>query len=342
MQFFSNTHIDFLGKRKISYMVSLIVTIAGIAAALLRGVEFGIDFEGGAEADVRFPVAADIGTVRSAIEDAGFEGAEVKSGGENDVLIRVKNPEEEPAEGTSATQVLSQRLTDALKDAYPDQGGKQAFEVREVRVVGPKIGKELRTQALWAVLASIIAILLYITFRFEWVYGLGAIIALLHDVLVAFSFAVLCNGLFGLNLEMNQGMLAAFLTVVGFSINDTVIIFDRIRENKGIHRGENLMMLMNRSINETLPRTINTSLTVVLVLAVLLIFSGDTLQGFAFTMLIGILTGTYSSIYIASSFVVDTMIRRGKLDPNAEGDFKQHVVEARQARRSALSAKAEA
>ncbi|MCB0711879.1 MAG: protein translocase subunit SecF [Ignavibacteriae bacterium] len=347
MQFFSNTHIDFLGKRKIFYMVSLVVTIAGISAALLRGVEFGIDFEGGAEGDIRFTTAADIGTVRSAIESAGFKGAEVKSGGENDVLIRVKNPEsvaeDNPAEGAPASEVLTTELTQALKTAYPDQDGKQAFEIREVRIVGPKVGKELRTQALWAVLASILAILLYITFRFEWVYGLGAIIALVHDVLVAFSFAVLCNGLFGLNLEMNQGMLAAFLTVVGFSINDTVIIFDRIRENKGIHRGENLMMLMNRSINETLPRTINTSLTVILVLAVLLIFSGDALQGFAFTMLVGIITGTYSSIYIASSFVIDTMIRRGKLDPNAEGDFKQHVIEARQARRAGqVTAKAEA
>ena len=340
MQFFSNTHIDFLGKRKIFYMVSLIVTVAGILAALVRGVEFGIDFEGGAEADVRFKTEADIGTVRSAIEGAGFEGAEVKSGGENDILIRVKNPETtETTAGEGASKVLAERLTDALEQSY----SKDAFEIREIRVVGPKIGKELRTQALWAVLASILAILLYITFRFEWVYGLGAIIALLHDVLVAFSFAVLCNGLFGLNLEMNQGMLAAFLTVVGFSINDTVIIFDRIRENKTIHKGENLLMLMNRSINETLPRTINTSLTVVLVLLVLLIFSGDTLQGFAFTMLVGIITGTYSSIYIASSFVVDTMIRRGKLDRNAEGDFKQHVIEARQARRaSQMPTKAEA
>ena len=191
MQFFSNTHIDFLGKRKIFYVVSLVVTIAGIAAALLRGVELGIDFEGGAEADIRFAVETDIGAVRSAISADGFDGAEVKSGGGNDVLIRVKNQEqaETPADDpeSSVSKALAQKLTDALKKVHKvEEGQPEKFEIREVRVVGPKIGKELRTQALWAVLASIIAILLYITFRFEWVYGLAAIIALMHDVLVAF------------------------------------------------------------------------------------------------------------------------------------------------------------
>ena len=328
MQFFSNTHIDFLGKRRIFYTVSLVITIAGIAAAFIRGVDMGIDFEGGTEAELRFDQPVEIAEVRAAISEAGFVGAEVKSGGENDVLIRVRN-QEEADESTGVDSTLAAQLTTALETRF---AGNEP-EIRDIRTVGPKVGEELRTQAFWAVIVSIMAILLYISFRFEWVYGLGAIIALTHDVLVAFAFTVICNGLFGLNLEMNQSMLAAFLTVVGFSINDTVIIFDRIRENKTIHRGENLLMLMNRSINETLPRTINTSLTVVLVLVVLLVFSGDVLQGFAGAMLIGIITGTYSSIYIASSFVVDTMIRQGKLDRNADADFKQHVVEARQERK---------
>ncbi len=340
MQFFSNTHIDFLGKRKIFYIVSLTITIAGILAAFLRGVDLGIDFEGGAEADIRFEQVVDIADVRAAITAADFKGAEVKSGGENDVLIRVRTPEDaeqrlnDPEQGPS--QVLGARLEAAVRTV------QESAEVREIRTVGPKVSQELKSQAILAIIVSVIAILLYITFRFEWVYGLGAITALLHDVLVAFSLTVLCNGLFGLNLEMNQALLAAFLTVVGFSINDTVIIFDRIRENKDLHRGENLLMLMNRSINEVLPRTINTSLTIVLVLLVLLIFSGETLQGLAFTMLVGVITGTYSSIYIASALVVDTMVRRGKLDPNAEGDFKEHVLEARDRKRSGVPAQAEA
>lgn len=340
MQFFSNTHIDFLGKRKVFYIVSVTITVAGILAALLRGVEMGIDFEGGAEADIRFEQTVEIADVRAAITEAGFEGAEVKSGGGNDVLIRVRTADEAEAQlndpEVGGANALGARIEAAVRTL------EATAEVREIRTVGPKVSGELRDQALLAILVSVIAILLYITFRFEWVYGLGAIVALLHDVLVAFSLTVLCNGLFGLNLEMNQALLAAFLTVVGFSINDTVIIFDRIRENKDLHRGENLLMLMNRSINEVLPRTINTSLTVVMVLLVLLIFSGETLQGLAFTMLVGILTGTYSSIYIASALVVDTMIRRGKLDPNAEGDFKHHVLEARQAKRKGVPAKAEA
>ena len=327
MQFFSNTHIDFLAKRKRFYIFSIAITLLGLVVALVRGVEFGIDFEGGAEADVRFPAAVDLGEVRSALETAGFKGAEVKSGGETDVLIRVRN--ESLGGGDTA---LATHLDAALEASFPEH------EVREIRSVGPKIGKEMRTQALLAVLASIIVILIYIAIRFEWVYGLGAILALVHDVLMAFSFAVIFNGLFGLNLEVNQSMLAALLTVVGFSINDTVIIFDRIRENKTKHKGENLLMLINRSINETLPRTINTSLTVVLVLVVLLLFSGDALQGFAFTMLVGVLTGTYSSIFIASSFVVDTMMRQGKLDKNAESKFAEHVLETRQRVAAARSA----
>lgn len=327
MQFFSNTHIDFLGKRKFFYVVSLTVTTLGLVAAFVRGVELGIDFEGGVEAQFRFPAAVETGDVRTALENAGFQGAEVKSGGDRDVILRVKTPENAADQSTTA-------ITEKLQEALSAQFGDQKIETRSVQAVGPKIGDELRTKALWAVIASVIAILLYIAFRFEWIYGLGAVIALCHDVLVAFSLAVVCNGLFGLNLEMNQGMLAAFLTVIGFSINDTVIIFDRIRENKGLHRGENLMMLMNRSINETLPRTINTSLTVAIVLFVLLVFSGETLQGFAFAMLAGILTGTYSSVFIASSFVVDSMIRKGKLAPDAERDFKEHVVEARRARQT--------
>lgn len=335
MQFFHDTHIDFIGKRKLFYWVSIVITVAGLLVAFVRGVKFGIDFEGGTEAAFGFVKPIEIDQIRSAVDAAGFQGSEIKSyGRDNQVLIRVKN---EGATAVDATTVgankTSDRLQQVLKTAFPDN----PTTLLKVDNIGPKIGKELRLQALYAVLASIVAILLYISFRFEVLFGLGAIIALVHDVLVAFSFAVIFNGLFGLNLEMNQGMLAAFLTVVGFSVNDTVIIFDRIRENKTVHRGENLMMMMNRSINETLPRTINTSLTVALVLVILLVFSGEVLRGFAFTMLIGIITGTYSSIYIASAFVVDIMIRQKKLDPQAERDFQKQFEQVRSTR-SAVSA----
>jgi preprotein translocase SecF subunit len=335
MQFFHDTHIDFIGKRKFWYIVSIVVTVAGILVALVRGVEFGIDFEGGTEAGYQFAKVVDISSVRGALDNSGFKGAEVKSyGGADKVLVRVK--QDQASRATAETVKLSDQITASLQKAFPDN----KITVLKVDSIGPKIGQELRLQALYAVLASIVAILIYISFRFEFLFGLGAIIALVHDVLVAFAFAVIFNGLFGLNLEMNQGMLAAFLTVVGFSINDTVIIFDRIRENRTLHRGENLMMLMNRSINETLPRTINTSLTVALVLVILLLFSGEVLQGFAFTMLVGIITGTYSSIYIASAFVVSRLVATGKLDPKAERDFAAQYERARAERKAAASVRA--
>jgi preprotein translocase SecF subunit len=336
MQFFHDTHIDFIGKRKFFYILSIVITVAGLVVAFTRGIEYGIDFEGGTEAAFRFQREVPTDQIRSAVEDAGFKGAELKSYGRaEEILIRVRN-DETPATGTNApaTPKISDRLKATLEKTFPGN----AVTLLKVDNIGPKIGAELRTQALYAVLASIVAILLYISFRFEFLFGLGAIIALVHDVLVAFAFAVIFNGLFGLNLEMNQGMLAAFLTVVGFSINDTVIIFDRIRENRTLHKGENLMMLMNRSINETLPRTINTSLTVALVLVILLIFSGEVLRGFAFTMLVGIITGTYSSIYIASAFVISVLVRQGKLDANAQRDFTEEHARLASERRDRVVA----
>lgn len=336
MQFFSHTHIDFIGKRRFFYWVSAVVTVAGLIAAFARGVEFGIDFEGGTEAAFQFSKAVPLDQIRTAVDNAGFKGAELKSyGGDDKVLVRVK--QEAAAVGTGEANKIGRTLQEKIQSAFPGN----TMTLLKVDNIGPKIGKEMRGKALFAVLVAMAAILLYITFRFEFLFGLGAVIALVHDVLVAFALAVIFNGVFGLNLEMNMAMLAAFLTVVGFSINDTVIIFDRIRENRKLHRGENLMMLMNRSINETLPRAINTSLTVALVLVILLLFSGEVLNGFAFTMLVGIITGTYSSIYIASAFVISVLVKQGKLDPRAERDFAEHtqriIEETRQRKAAAVA-----
>jgi preprotein translocase SecF subunit len=319
MQFFKTTHIDFIGKRRFFYIVSAVITIAGLLGVIIKGVDYGIDFEGGTEAALEFAKPVDVqDDIRRPVEDAGFVGAEVKSYGEaNQYLVRIKNEQHDQGAVAGGGQRPADRMRDAIAKANPGNN----VTLLKVDNIGPKIGAELRQDALMAVIVAMLAILLYITFRYEFVLGVAAILALLHDVLVTFSLTVLCNGLFGLNLEMNQGMLAAFLTVVGFSINDTVINFDRIRENRQIHRGENMMALVNRSINETLPRTMLTGVCVVLVLLVLLFFSGDVLRGFSFTMLIGLITGTYSSIYIAGAFVVDWLIFKKKLDPNARRDF---------------------
>ena len=319
MQLFKTTHIDFIAKRKFFYIVSLVITVAGIAAAMVKGVEYGIDFEGGIETALEFEKPVEAEAIRTAAQRGGFDGAEIKSYGEdNQYLVRIKNDEADitgrPAPGAVRP---SDRLQAVLAAAFPGND----IKLLKVDNIGPKIGEELRQDAFMAVIVAMIAILLYITFRYELLLGVAAILALLHDVLVTFAFTVICHGLFGLNLEMNQGMLAAFLTVVGFSINDTVINFDRLRENRVLHRNENMMMLVNRSVNETLPRTLLTGVCVVLVLLVLLFFSGEVLRGFAFVMLIGLITGTYSSIFVAGSFVVDWLIFKKKLDPNARRDF---------------------
>ncbi|MBM2841130.1 MAG: secF, partial [Bacteroidetes bacterium] len=169
--------------------------------------------------------------------------------------------------------------------------------------IGPKIGAELRRDALYAIIASLIAICLYVAFRFKFIYGVGAVVALFHDVLVTLGIISLFDGFF--NLEISQNMVAAFLTLVGLSVNDTVVIFDRIRENQKVFRSMGLIELINKSLNETLSRTIITSGTIFVVLVVLLIFGGEVNRGFSFALVIGIVTGTYSSIYIASAVVVE-------------------------------------
>lgn len=305
MEFFHNTNIDFIGQRTKFFILSVIVTVAGLVVAFAMGVQFGIDFEGGTEIAVQFSKTTDPGAIRSALDNIGYEGSEIKSyGKQNQYLIRVRNAEEQGTEGTSViadASSTSNELMTKLKSSFPDED----VQLLKSEKVGPKVGAELRQQALIAVVLSIIAIMIYVAFRFEFIYGLAAIIALVHDVLVAFAAVVICNNLGLLNgLEINQNMIAAFLTVIGFSINDTVIIFDRIRENRELHKNMALIPLMNMSINETLSRTINTVTTVVLVLLTMVLLGGEVLAGFSFAMLVGIVTGAYSSIYIASSFVI--------------------------------------
>lgn len=299
MEFFRNTHIDFIGQRTKFFILSIVVTVAGLVAAAVAGIDYGIDFEGGNEIAVEFSQTTETGAVRAALEKAGYAGSEIKSYGQaNQYLIRVADV---PAvQQNNATTSVTDELMGTLQQSFPNEN----IKLLKSEKIGPKVGAELRQQALIAVVLSIIAILIYIALRFEFIYGLGAIIALVHDVLVAFAAVVIFHKLGILNLEINQNMIAAFLTVIGFSINDTVIIFDRIRENREVHKSMPLIPLMNMSINETLSRTINTVLTVVMVLLTMVLFGGEVLAGFAFAMLVGIVTGAYSSIYIASSFVI--------------------------------------
>ena len=290
MQFFSKTDINFVGLRNKFAIVSLVLVVVGLAATFILKPVLGIDFKGGAEVAVAISGNPTINNVRKAIDDAGIKGTEIKSFGESDqFLIRIMDVEEGP-----------DRINKALSAGFPSQ----TITLLKTDIIGPKIGAELFTEAIWAVLIAIIGILIYIAFRFEFNFGVGAIIALVHDVLITFSTIVIVHHLGLVDLELNQTILAGMLTVVGYSINDTVIIFDRIRENKDKHKGMNFIKMINMSLNETLSRTINTTATTIMVLLVLFIFGGPVLQGFAFTMFFGIVFGTYSSIYIASNFVI--------------------------------------
>lgn len=313
MEFFHGTKIDFLRKRKTFIYFSLILNVIGILAPIVIGLRYGIDFEGGTELTMRFSQKINTSEIRAAV-DKEIKGAEIKSyGKENQFLVRV---------GTSLGKEAGTIVKTAIQKAYPNEN----IDILSSSTIGPKVGKELRTSALIAVILAIFAIMMYLAFRFEFTYGIGAAIAIVHDVLVTLALVTVFSKLGIINLEINQSMIAAFLTVVGFSVNDTVIIFDRVRENLERHKGMNLIKLMNLSINETLSRTINTVLTVAMVLTIITLFGGEVLQGFSFTMLVGILTGTYSSIYIASAFVLWYIQNVKKVD--IEGDYqRQHLAE---------------
>ncbi len=320
MHFFRKTNIDFIGKRRTWYFVSTAITIAGILFALIRGVEYGIDFAGGTEVQFQFKQDVKIEEVRAALDKAEFRGAEVKYYGkdESGILIRVPGG----SQGAKAGSETTRKLLEAMDKGFPNN----QRELRQEQHIGPKIGAELQQKALLAIFFTCVVIMIYLAFRFRFVYGFGAVVAIVHDVLVAFAFAVICNKTFPwLNLEMNSTMLAAFLTIVGFSVNDTVIIFDRIREDQKKYKGETLKSIMNRAINETLPRTIITSGTVFLTLVVLFIWGGEVLRGFAFTMLVGVITGTYSSIFVASAIAYD-WLHRGKTEADTDENPQQRTT----------------
>lgn len=291
MQFFRETKIDFLGNRKYAIAASVALIAIGIISLLIKGgPTYGIDFLGGTEIHVQFPHAVPTNQVREAMNAVGFGQAEIKQFGvPTDLLIRVQQQES----GTT----ISDQIMQSLKKVFPDNQPQQLG----VESVGPKIGQELRSAAIWAIIVSLGLLLVYISFRFEFVFAVGAIVALIHDVTITLGFFSL------LNLEVSLAVIAAFLTLVGYSLNDTIVVYDRIRENMKLHRREAkpLEEIINFSINQTLSRTILTSLTTFLAVAALYLLGGEVLHTFAFCMLVGIIVGTYSSIFIAAPIVVE-------------------------------------
>jgi preprotein translocase subunit SecF len=279
MRLFNKTNIDFVGKSNIAKFLSMALIIAGLASLALKGgPELSIDFTGGTIAQLQFDSAVDIGELRAKLAENGFESSEIITfGSPNEVLIKTQF--------SGANSELESNLRTAIKSE---------FQVRRVESVGPKIGKELQSEALSAILLSLLLILIYISFRFDRFYAYGAVVALIHDVLITMGVFSL------LSIEIDLTIVAAFLTIVGYSLNDTIVVFDRIRENVIKHARESLDTIVNISLNSTLGRTIVTSLTTFVVVLSLFLFGGEVIKNFAFALIVGIFVGTYSSIYVAS------------------------------------------
>jgi len=282
------TSFDFIGSRKIAVVFSILLICAGGYSLFTAGLNYGIDFSGGTKVELVYEQNVSIVDLRSTLEQGGFGESVVQYFGSNkDVLIRV------PLSDTNNSVESSTKIVDLLNASAVGEG-----KVRSVEFVGPTFGKELFEKGILALVYALIGVMIYVAFRFEWKFSMGSVVALIHDVFITV-------GLFSLmQLEFTLPVLAALLAVIGYSLNDTIVVFDRIRENFRKLRDSSTEETMNYSINQTLPRTILTSLTTLLVLFALYFYGGDALSGFAATLIIGVLIGTYSSIFVASPTVL--------------------------------------
>ena len=299
---FKNIHINFVEKRKTYYMISGTIIAIGLAAFFMKGLNFGVDFEGGRTYVVRFEKNVETIQVIDALKGPLTKSPEVKTfGGNNQVKITTSYMIED--QSPEAEVKVSELLNSGLKTVQGDGG----YKILSSQKVGPTIADDIKSSAVWAILISCGMMFLYIFIRFRrWQFGLGAVIALLHDVLVVLSFYAIFNGILPFSLEIDQAFIAAILTVMGYSMTDTVVVFDRIREFVGVHHhAHDQKKVINDALNSTLSRTINTSLTIFFVLLAIFIFGGEVIRGFTFALLIGIVIGTYSSICIATPVVVD-------------------------------------
>ncbi len=285
------TNFDFMGKRKIAFVLSAVLIVLSIVALVTRDLNFGLDFTGGTLIEVSYPAAPEISDVRSNLSDAGMDDAVVQTfGAATEIVVRIP-PRDDAAESDAeiSTIVLS-----ALQ-----QGVEGEVAMRRVEFVGPQVGDELTEQGILAVVYALIGIFLYVMIRFQWRFSVGAVAALVHDILITMGI------LAAVQVEFDLTVVAALLAVIGYSLNDTIVLFDRIRENFPKLRKANSLEVVNRSVNETLSRTLMTSVTTLLVLVALFIFGGEIINAFAFTLIVGVLVGTYSSIYVASTTLLE-------------------------------------
>jgi preprotein translocase subunit SecF len=293
MEFFRRTpNIDFMGKRRITYVISAILMIASFALLATRGLNLGIDFTGGVVIEVNYPTAANVDSARAALAKAGFADAQVQAfGSSRDLAVRVP-----PAENEDVNQI-SQRVAQALRQVDP------GVQVRRTEVVGPQVGEDLTEQGGLAILFTFIGILIYVGVRFEKKMAAGTVLAAMHDPIVILGFFAATQ------LTFDLSVLAAVLAVIGYSINDTVVVFDRVREVFLLMRKATSTEVLNKAINETLSRTLMTSFSVLFVVVSLYLFAGESLSGFSIAIIIGVLVGTYSSIFVAGSLALDMGVK---------------------------------
>ncbi|KAF0121715.1 MAG: preprotein translocase subunit SecF [bacterium] len=284
-------NMDFVGRRWIAFLFSSVLIVVSILSIILKGgLNFGIDFAGGTLVQVRFTNETTTDEIRKVLNEIGLRDSIIQQYSEkggNEYIIRFKN--------TSST---NEGLSDRIQETFQKRYGQDGLEIRRVEVVGPQVEKELRYKALLAVIYAMIGILAYVTWRFEFRFALGGVLALVHDTIItlgAFSIT---------DKEFTLPVLAAVLTIVGYSINDTIVVYDRIRENMRKMVGKKLELIINSSINETLSRTILTSSTVLFVVIALFILGGSVIHDFAFALIVGVIVGTYSSIFVASPIVI--------------------------------------
>lgn len=291
MWFFRNADFDFLGSRQTAYVVSALLLAIGIGSLAMRGgLRYGVDFTGGTLMQVQFEEQLTVGELREVMTGAGFEGARLQGfGNVNEFLIRVQSLEEQ----------TGQEVQDAIQAALTDAYGEDGYSVLRVESVGPQVGEELQQKAAIAIGLSFLLTLVYLAFRFEWRFGFAAIVATMHDILLTFGFISV------MNIDITLATVAAILTIVGYSLNDTIVVFDRVRENLKGTRSEEYMNVVNRSINETLPRTVMTSATTLVTLIALATIGGEVIRPFAMVLILGVLIGTYSSVFVASPALLE-------------------------------------
>ena len=295
MQLFRNPSYDFIGKRRYAYIVSAIFIAIGLVSLIVKGgLHYDVDFAGGTLVQVRFEKAPTVAGVRSALATTQLGEAVIQEFGDPHEYILRLPLAAEPA----SPEQISKRVQAALSSAT--SLGK--YEIRRVEFVGPQVGRDLQLQAVYAVLVGVAGILLYIAIRFDFKGGVAAVIAVMHDVLVSVGALSLTNR------EFSLPVLAAILTIIGYSVNDTIVAYDRLRENRGklgASKGLSFAQQINLAINQTLSRTVLTALTTFFATAILLFFGGKVLEDFAFALFVGVVTGTYSTIYIAGALIVD-------------------------------------